>query len=134
MEVICKNVSELKSELAIEIMENKYNTKIPKILKEFFRKNNGGIPLKKEFTVGDTDYEIRCFLSFNDDDYNSIESSMKSFQEETKGKIIPFAKDSGDNYFCLNIETGKVYYWENEQNLYYNIAETFEGFIGYLIE
>lgn len=29
--------------------------------------------------------------------------------DNTKGKIIPIGVDSGDNYFCVNNETGKVY-------------------------
>lgn len=98
-----------------------------------FYKNNGGIPLKKEFFMNDTEYEVRYFLSFNEGDYNEIRTPMKAFLQETEGKIVPFAKDSGDNYYCLHVETGKIYYWENEENLYYNIADTFETFVGYLM-
>lgn len=134
MNIICRSVSGLKSKTIFDEIQNKYNISFPNEMLEFFKKNNGGSPYKKEFMVDDMAYEVRCFLSFNGEDYNAIQKPLDSFQKETKGKIVPVAKDSGDSYFCLNIENEKVYYWDKDENLYYKIADTFETFINYLTQ
>ena len=132
MQKICADIKAIKDELAIERLEDKYEIDFPDEFKSFFKYNNGGIPKKNVFEVKGKEYEVRCFLSFNENEYNSIKSPLASFLEETKGRIVPAAKDSGDNYYCLNIETGKVYFWNKDDGLYYCIAENFNEFIGYL--
>ncbi len=129
MVAICTDVSIIKDEMAIEKLEDKYEFDLPQDVKSFFEVNNGGIPRKNLFTANGEEYEIRCFLSFNNDEYNSIKVPLASFQKETHGKIVPLAKDSGDSYYCLNIENLKVYYWSREDELYYCLAESFELFI-----
>lgn len=133
MEVICRNVSKLESDSRVRKAEKKYQFAFPESVIDFFVNNNGGNPIKKEFAVNNTVYEIRCFLSFQDGDYNEIYTALESFQKETNGKILPLAKDSGDSYYCLNVETENIYYWDKEENLYYKLADTFEEFIGYLM-
>ncbi len=125
----CRSVSEIADKAIINSYEEQYKIEFPKEMIDFFDENNGGIPLKKEIVVDGEEYEIRCFLSFNDNEYNSIKKSLETFQNNTKGKIIPIAKDSGDNYFCLNVENKKVYYWDHEDNKYYRLAESFNEFI-----
>ena len=82
--------------------------------------------------ISGDEYEIRCFLSFNSGEYNSIDIPLESFQKETHGKMIPIAKDSGDNYYCIHVETNKIYYWDKDEYLYYNLAESLETFLQYL--
>ena len=48
---------------------------------------------------------------------------------ETKGKIAPVAKDSGDNYFCINIDTGNIYYNDNSDGLYYKLFDKFSDLV-----
>lgn len=50
-------------------------------------------------------------------------------QQKRKDRIIPIGIDSGDNYYCVNNETGKVYYWSMELDEYYCIAENLEMFV-----
>ncbi len=133
MNIICRNITKINDDSIIERLEDKYDISFPKSIREFFLNNNGGTPLKKEITVNGTEYEIRCFLSFNDDEYNSIKKPLATFQENTHGKIAPVAKDSGDNYFCLNVENEKVYYWDKDENMYYNLADSFDDFIKLLL-
>ena len=132
MNVICKKVSDLNNKTVIEEMGELYNIKFPSMMVSFFEKNNGGIPMKKEFFSNGEEYEIRCFLSFNEEEYTSIRKPLDFFQKETNGKVIPFAKDSADNYFCINLQTEKIYFWDKDDNLYYNISNNFEEFISNL--
>ena len=131
MSSICRSISSLEDVTKIDRLEDTYNINFPKQFKEFFAENNGGIPLKKEIEVNGVEYEVRCFLSFMDDEYNSIKRPLEMFQKATKGKIAPFAKDSSDNYYCINLDNGKIYYWEKEEDSYYAIADNFVDFIMY---
>lgn len=132
MSIICRSISELTSKDKIVAIEIKHGIKFSNEVVDFFMQNNGGIPLNKEIIIAGNEYEIRCFLSFNEGEYNSIDKPAETFQRQTKGKIIPLAKDSGDNYYCLNIEKGSVYYWDKEDNEYYILADNFTEFISYI--
>ncbi|MBL6462081.1 MAG: SMI1/KNR4 family protein [Blautia sp.] len=39
--------------------------------------------------------------------------------------------DSGDNYYCVNNENGKVYYWSSSEDSYYYIAESIDEFASF---
>ena len=39
---------------------------------------------------------------------------------------------SGDNYYCVNNENGKVYYWSSSEDSYYYIAESIDEFALFL--
>lgn len=129
MSVICRNVSNLEDLTELKKMEDKYDIVFPKQFKRFFSENNGGIPLKKEIKINGMEYEVRCFLSFKEGEYNSIAKPLDVFQKATNGKIVPFAKDSSDNYYCINLDNDKVYYWEKEENCYYALKDNFFNFI-----
>ena len=133
MEVICRDVREIDDVSFIKRFEDKYDIEFSKDFISFMKLNNGGIPLKKQVELAGDLYEVRCFLSFFDDEYNSIGKPLESFQKKTKGKIIPFAIDSGDNYFCLNLDTEKIYYWDREDDLFYLLSNSFTEFVSNLL-
>ena len=118
MAVICTEVVGISDPAVFGKLEKKYGFKFEENVKRFFKENNGGIPQQSTIKVNGEEYEIRCFLSFNSGEYNSIDMPMDSFQKETNGKIIPVAKDSGDDYYCIHTENGKVYYWDKDGDLY----------------
>lgn len=109
--------------------EERYGIKIRDDIKEFLGVNSGGYPLKDIIKTSEDEYEVRVFLSLNRDNANYyIEKPLDYFLNNTKGKIIPIGLDSGDNYYCANNETGKIYYWSASDNQYYYIAESLEKF------
>lgn len=100
-------------------------------IKDFISKYSGGHPIKDVIIVDGEEYEVRVFLSLNPQSkYYYIVEPMRFFLQKTNGKIVPIAIDSGDNYYCANNETGKVYYWSAGQDMYYCIAESLEIFAG----
>ena len=113
-----------------EEIERIYSIKIRTDIKTFFELNSGGYPTKDIILVDGEEYEVRVFLSLdkNDDNYY-LERPLNFFLEKTKAKIIPIGIDSGDNYYCVNNETGKVYYWSAGENQYYCISNSLEEFI-----
>ena len=122
----CKNnFSNILSET-----NEKWNIVIREDIKDFLRKNSGGYPIKNYVVFNGEDYEVRVFLSLDSSDNNYyIEKPLNFFQERTRGKIIPIGLDSGDNYYCVNNETGKVYYWSSEDDKYYLLSESLTEFI-----
>lgn len=107
-----------------------YRVSVRDDIKNFLRLNNGGYPQNSYIETDGEDYEVRVFLSLDESDENYyIEKPLQYFMEKTKGRIVPIGIDSGDNYYCVDNETGKVYYWSMETDRYYLISQDIEKFI-----
>lgn len=99
-------------------------------IREFLEENSGGYPVKDIVSFNNEEHEVRVFLSLDNSDNNYyIEKPLSFFLEKTKGKIVPIGLDSGDNYYCVNNETGKVYYWSAGSDQYYYLAESLAEFV-----
>lgn len=110
--------------------EKKFAMKIRKEIIDFVKMNAGGYPVKDIVIFNDEEYEIRVFLSADRKDHDyCIEKPMNYFLKKTQGKIIPIGIDSGDNYYCINNKTGKVYYWTHGEDKYYLLTATLNEFI-----
>lgn len=113
-----------------EETEKAYSVSIRTEIKDFLEKNSGGYPIKDIIISDDEEYEVRVFMSLDaSDEYYYIKKPMDYFLKKTKGKIVPIGLDSGDNYYCVNNETGKVYYWSAGEDSYCCIAESINDFI-----
>lgn len=126
---VCREYMPIKNKNSISVFEKSNNIKIPNELAVFFRDNNGGIPQNNYFKIKDEEYEIRFFLSFNERDGYSIFKPGKYLLNETKGKLVPFAADSGDNYYCYNLENGKIYRTLSGENGYLYICEKLDELV-----
>lgn len=130
MKCICKNCTQVVNNTIWTETENKYQIKIRQDIQQFLTANSGGFPIKDIIIVDGEEYEVRVFLSLDSNNKNYyIEKPLNYFLENTKGKIVPIGIDSGDNYYCVNNENGKVYYWSAGENQYYCISESLEAFI-----
>ena len=129
MSIVCRSISKLENQEPIKMLGQKYGISFSDEFIEFFYENNGGVPFKKEILIDEEEYEVRCFLSFHEEDYNSIFQTADFFQTKTKGKIFSIAKDSSDNYFCMNVDNDSIYYWDKEEKQYYLVVESFEEFV-----
>ena len=113
-----------------EDAEKTYSITIRSEIKDFLEENSGGYPVKDIIVSDGEEYEVRVFMSLDESDKNYyILKPIDYFLKKTKGKIIPIGIDSGDNYYCVNNENGKVYYWSAGEDSYYCIAETIADFI-----
>lgn len=110
-------------------LEEKYDIKIIQSIKDFIEANSGGDPVKSMINTQNGLHEVRKVLSLTrDSKYYSIVKYADQFLKDTHGKIIPVAVDSGGNYFCVNNETGRVYFWFEEDGLYYQVADDLNEF------
>ena len=134
MKIIIDEKKKEKKENALDTgiiveAEKKYDIKIKKGIVDFWKENSGGIPIKSYIMIDKHEYEVRRFLSLNkEDNYYGLEKPLDFFLSQTKGKIVPIGVDSGDNYYCVNNETGKVYYWRASVDEYYCVAKNINEF------
>ena len=134
MKCISTNVKRNIDSTILADAEKKYSITIRDDIKEFIASNSGGYPTKDIIDVEGEEYEVRVFLSLDPEDKNyCIVKPLDFFLNKTKAKIIPVGIDSGDNYYCVNNETGKVYYWGASEDSYYCIAETIDDFISLFV-
>lgn len=110
--------------------EKTFSVNLREDIKEFLIENSGGYPAKDIIVSDGDDYEIRVFLSLDGaNEYYSIKQPLAFFMKNTNGKIVPIGVDSGDNYYCVNNETGKVYYWCASENSYFCISNSLRDFV-----
>lgn len=99
-------------------------------IKQFCVLNFEGYPVENFVIFDGEEYEICVFLSLDASDKSYyIDKPLDYFLEKTNAKIIPIGLDSGDNYYCVNNETGKVYYWSAGEDLYYCISTSLDEFV-----
>ena len=131
-EKICKDICKLREINAVENTEKANGISLPTSMVAFFKQNNGGAPINNIFEIDGSEYELRYFLSFNEDDFHSIFKPLESFLDDTNREIVPFAKDSFDNYYCINISNNKIYFWDKDTDMYNEISKDFDEFIEHM--
>lgn len=115
---------------AFSDVEKAYSVILREDIKAFLVENSGGYPIKHIIVSGGDEYEVRVFLSLDDlNEYYNIKKPLAYFMKQTGGKIVPIGIDSGDNYYCVNNETGKVYYWSAGENSYFCISDSLSDFV-----
>lgn len=128
-----KYIKPLKDEKSLDIIEEKFNFKIPIDLKECILKNNGGRPSRKVFdTDKSVERVIKTLLSYNENDIENIYRVLDIFKKE-EIDLLPFAIDPSGNYICVDKENSVVL-WNHETNIVEYIAKSFSEFLNRLYE
>ena len=137
----------------IKNFEVELNVKIPAGMKNFYLKFNGGMPSPYCFQPQDEDLdrvEINAFFPIKErtNAFETIEVIAKDIWSRNlmPCNLLPFAMDSGGNYYALNLKNKKIYYyvtdeWDENASREYNfetntryIAQSFNYFINHFIE
>lgn len=132
--------------------EKSIDFSLPATMKNFYIKNNGGMPNLNLFlpqAEDMDDVEINTFLpiKYPLKGVQTIEETSKSLWERDmiSKSLLPFAIDSGNNLYAIHRKTLHIYYivmdtwhneWSNEDNFKANstkIASSFRYFITHLI-
>ena len=124
-----KRVKPLKNHNIIPETEKKYNFVLPDEVKQCIAQNNGGRPIPNIFSFGngkDQETDIKCFLSYNQDDKENVFNVIDYFVNEYHGSIIPVAMDSAGNYICL--KGSEVVLWTQEKEVF-KISKDFSSFV-----
>lgn len=137
----------------IKNFEVELNVKIPAGMKNFYLKFNGGMPSPYCYQPQDEDLdrvEINAFFPIKErtNAFETIEVIAKDMWSRNlmPSNLLPFAMDSGGNYYALNLKNKKIYYyltdeWDENASREYNfetntryIAQSFNYFINHFIE
>lgn len=137
----------------IKSFETELNVKIPASMRDFYLKFNGGMPSPYCFQAQDEDLdwvEINAFFPIKErtDAFETIEAIAKDVWSRNliPSNLLPFAMDSGGNYYALNLKNKKIYYyytdvWDENASREYNfeantqyISQSFNYFINHFIE
>lgn len=137
----------------IKSFETELNVKIPASMRNFYLKFNGGMPSPYCFQPQDEDLdwvEINAFFPIKEhtDAFETIEAIAKDVWSRNliPSNLLPFAMDSGGNYYALNLKNKKIYYyytdvWDENASREYNfeantqyISQSFNYFINHFIE
>jgi hypothetical protein len=122
-----KYVVPLKNKNAIDILESKYNQKLPKDLKECIKKNNSGSPNPKIFDMPDEKGKVfGGLLSFNKNDDDNI----YIFEDLFKNSLFPFASTPFGDVLC--VKNNKILLWCHETDNVRFISNTFTDLINSL--
>jgi len=100
-------------------------------LKDILLKYNEGRPSLRYFdTDTEKDKEFKTLLSLNESD---IETIFKSYPfDSADNTLIPFASNSGGDYFVL--KDGDIYLWKHENDTTVFLASSISDFLKSLHE
>ncbi|SEU11805.1 SMI1/KNR4 family protein [Pseudomonas graminis] len=135
----------------IESLEVIVNIQLPKDFKEFYLRNNGGVP-DKDWWDSEDEYDpirIKKFKAVASKDDPAAQDTnflggcyaLMTAKDVIPSTLLPFANDDGGNFFCLDLKKGNVCFFAtdsfdsecspatNHANAYRWIAKTFGSFI-----
>lgn len=108
-----RRIKPLENANAVNEFEKKYGFSLPADLKDCIMRNNAGRPSKNLFVVGNgVEFEIKSLLSYNENDTENVYNVIGYFIEKYGHSMLPFALDSGNNYYC--VKDNKIILWTQD--------------------
>ncbi|MGJ3548603.1 SMI1/KNR4 family protein [Bacillus subtilis] len=144
-----------KNEQLKEIEMN-IGKQLPSDYKDFL-KEYGGCYLESTKTTGEIEYDV-CYKPIEKDpwmgkdddtqllegfyglanDHNSLQKAIDTYSDRFPRNIIPIASSAGGNEICMDIDNGKILFWDHEfshpDKDFFLIANSFEEFIFSLVD
>lgn len=137
----------------VAAFEKELDVQLPGSMKNFYLKYNGGMPEPYLFLPQNEEMdfvEIKAFFPIKQctDAFETIEVIAREAWNDNflPRNLLPFAMDSGGNYYALNLKNKKIYYfvtdvWDDnlsrednfKENMRY-IAQSFKFFISHFEE
>lgn len=119
---ICHNQEKEITISDVEQIEKELKIKMPSQLKDFILKCNGGMPENNAWLDPDDEYDyvaihelipIKYYNKFDNDKNYLMDGITKNLwnRKLLPETLLPFAKDAGGNYFCINLANDKIYYY-----------------------
>jgi|SRR5215475_132511 len=122
-------------------LERNLGYTLPAQLREFYLRHNGGYTKENIYIdeEGD-DYEIQNFLQIGTGE-TSLPETIKRLTGQRhllKPDMVPFARESGGNLYCISLDSGAVWVWsaedvEDSTDAYSLIANSLNEFISGLV-
>ncbi|MEC0323596.1 SMI1/KNR4 family protein [Bacillus subtilis] len=144
-----------KNEQLKEIEMN-IGKQLPSDYKDFLKKY-GGCYLESTKTTDEIEYDV-CYKPLEKDpwmgkgddtqllegfyglanDHNSLQKAIDTYSDRFPRNIIPIASSAGGNEICMDIDNGKILFWDHELSHpdkdFFLIANSFEEFVFSLVD
>jgi len=116
------------SKINIDKLSNKLGYSLPKTYEEFLLQYNGAKPELNIFKINeDNNIGVDRFIPIS-----NIKDEIKNIDHVSSTKI-PIAWAEGGNYILLDLESGKISFWDHEiPEKQYELADNINTFIGQL--
>lgn len=120
-------------ENAIAKDEKALKVTFPEDLKKFIEATNGASPEKYCVKIGDTECVYGGTLSFNPDE-SEADDVFTANAAINRKNIIPFGIDPFGNYFCYDLTSHQVLFWNHEEDDFKQTHMTLEAFVNSFYE
>ncbi|CAF1744147.1 hypothetical protein NRS6084_02083 [Bacillus subtilis] len=144
-----------KNEQLKEIEMN-IGKQLPSDYKDFL-KEYGGCYLESKKTSDEIEYDV-CYKPIEKDpwmgkgddtqllegfyglanDHDSLQKAIDTYSDRFPRNIIPIASSAGGNEICMDIDNGKILFWDHELSHpdkdFFLIANSFEEFVFSLVD
>ncbi|MEC0314636.1 SMI1/KNR4 family protein [Bacillus subtilis] len=144
-----------KNEQLKEIEMN-IGKQLPSDYKDFL-KEYGGCYLESKKTSDEIEYDV-CYKLIEKDpwmgkgddtqllegfyglanDHDSLQKAIDTYSDRFPRNIIPIASSAGGNEICMDIDNGKILFWDHELSHpdkdFFLIANSFEEFVFSLVD
>ena len=117
---------DLESNSLVKV-EEYIKKKIPLVIQEFLVIANASYPKKDMLIVDNIEYILNNILNFNENSEESFFIALTMLKENIND-FIPFAKDGFGNYYLIDFDDLKVYFYNHENNKIQYLS-TFDTFI-----
>lgn len=130
-----KYVKPLASMDNIEKFEELVSYRFPEEFKKCVIEYNGGRPIKCTFDTDKTsERELKSFLSFNENDKETVWKLYEWINKEIFDKYVVFAIDNFGNMICFSKMDNSINFISHEEMDIENIAKDFNSFIQMLYD
>lgn len=110
----------------LETYEDIIGSEIPKQLRRFLEKYNGGETPNTQFKSGNIASDIKAFYGLGKVRYSFDE--IKPIVD--KGvSYLPFARDSFGNELIIDLTSGEIYFMDHEKRCITHVGNDFKAFI-----
>ncbi|MDG0767196.1 SMI1/KNR4 family protein [Bacillus halotolerans] len=137
-------------------IEMNIGKQLPSDYKDFLKKY-GGCYLESTKTTDKIEYDV-CYKPLEKDpwmgkgddtqllegfyglanDHNSLQKAIDTYSDRFPRNIIPIASSAGGNEICMDIDNGKVLFWDHELSHpdkdFFLIANSFQEFVFSLVD
>ncbi|MCB7159970.1 SMI1/KNR4 family protein [Bacillus subtilis] len=137
-------------------IEMNIGKQLPSDYKDFL-KEYGGCYLESKKTSDEIEYDV-CYKPIEKDpwmgkdddtqllegfyslanDHDSLQKAIDTYSDRFPRNIIPIASSAGENEICMDIDNGKILFWDHELSHpdkdFFLIANSFEEFVFSLVD
>lgn len=125
-----KYVKPLQTERLITSFENLVKYKFPEEFRKTVLLYNGGRPQYKTFDTEQVrERALKSFLSFNENDRETVWKIHEWNRDILGERFVPFAIDNFGNLICFEAKNSTIVFLNHENGISEKIADCFDDFL-----